>query len=159
MTLPLPPELPGHREIHLGFRFGVFFFIAGVIPNPVDIRFQKVKGLSLTVRTTPVTEGGQNIYTQQLPVAVEHGNLVLERGMVIGSPLIIEFNATMSLFQFTPSNVIVMLFNEESIPIASWLFMNAFPVRWSLSDLDATEKSILIDTLELSYARMQTLRI
>jgi phage tail-like protein len=153
------PEIPPHHEVHLGFRFGVFFFVAGLVPNPIDIRFQKVRGLSLSVKTTSVTEGGQNIYTQQLPVGIEHQNLVLERGMVIGSPLIIEFNVAMSLFKFAPSNVIVMLFNEEAIPVSAWLFMKAFPVKWSTSDLDATEKSVLIDTLELSYARMQTIRI
>ncbi len=30
----------------IGMRFGVLFFAGGVIPNPLDIRFQKVSGLS-----------------------------------------------------------------------------------------------------------------
>jgi hypothetical protein len=39
---------------------------------------------------------------QQLPERVKHGNLVLTRGVVIGSPLIVEFNAAMSLFSSRP---------------------------------------------------------
>ena len=31
-----------YEDLVLGFRFGVFFFAGGVIPNPLDIRFQKV---------------------------------------------------------------------------------------------------------------------
>lgn len=151
--------MPLLNELLMGFRFGVFFFAGGVIPNPLDIRFKKVRGLSARVKTTSVQEGGQNLYTQLLPSAVEHENLVLERGMVVGSPLNIEFNVAMSLFKFAPSNVLVTLFNESSIPVSAWFFMKAYPVKWSTSDLDASDKSVLIDTMELAYARMQIMRI
>jgi len=146
-------------DLILGFRFGVFFFAGGVIPNPLDIRFQKVSGLSAEVKTTPLSEGGQNLYTHQLPEKVDYKNLVLERGMVVGSPLNLEFNAVMSLFKFYPSNVLVTLFNAEKIPVSGWLFIKAYPVKWATSDLDAAEKALVIDTLELAYTRMQIMRI
>ena len=84
--MPLPP-FPIH-----GYRFGVLFLAGGVLPNLLDIRFQKVSGLSATVETTPLKEGGQNLYTQKLPERVSYGNLVLERGFVIDSPLNLEFD-------------------------------------------------------------------
>ncbi len=146
-------------EILLGFRFGVFFMTGGLIPNPLDIRFKKVRGLSAKVKTTTISEGGQNLYTQPVPVSVDHENLVLERGVVVGSPLNLEFNAAMSLFKFAPSNVLITLFNESLIPVAAWFFMKAYPVRWETADLDAGDKSVLIDTMELAYARMQIMRI
>ncbi len=149
---------PAH-DLILGFRFGVFFFVGGVVPNPLDIRFQKVSGLSAEVKTRTVTEGGQNQYTHRLPERIDYGNLVLERGMVVGSPLNIEFNVAMSAFKFVPSNVLVTLFGEDSVPRAAWLFIKAYPVKWSTSDLDAKEGSLVIDTMELSYSRMQILRV
>ena len=102
-------------DLILGFRFGVFFFAGGVIPNPLDIRFQKVSGLAAEVKTTPLGEGGQNLYSHSLPEKIDYKNLVLERGMVVGSPLNLEFNAVMSLFKFHPSNVLVTMFNAEQI--------------------------------------------
>jgi phage tail-like protein len=143
----------------LGFRFGVFFLVGGLVPNPLDIRFQRVSGLSATIDTHTVAEGGQNLYTHRLPRKVSYGNLVLERGFVVGSPLNLEFNAAMSLFKFAPSNVMVTLFSEAAAPLAAWLFVKAYPVRWSTADLDASQDRILIDTLELAYTRMQALRI
>ena len=86
-------------------------------------------------------------------------NLVLERGFVVGSPLNIEFNVAMSTMEFAPSNVLVILLNEDSIPIAGWLFQRAYPVKWSISDLDANNNGVVIDTMELAYARFQSLRI
>lgn len=147
------------RDLALGFRFGVFFLAGGVVPNPLDTRFQKVSGLSAEITLTQHAEGGQNLYTHRLPDGVTYGNLVLTRGFVVGSPLNAEFNAAMSLFQFAPSNVIVTLFSEDSVPLSAWLFMRAFPVKWATSDLDAEQREVVIDTMELAYARMQALRI
>lgn len=157
------PEFPGPFSLvgnpPLGFRFGVLFLIGGAVPNPLDTLFQKVSGLSSTVETAPIEEGGQNLYVQSLPKRIKYENLVLERGVVVGSPLVIEFNVAMSLFKFSPSNVLVTLLDATRIPLAAWLFMKAYPVKWSVSNLDADSNSVVIETMELTYQRMQVLRI
>lgn len=160
MGFPIPPlSLDQLTGPPLGHRFAVFFLIGGVLPNPLDIRFQRVSGLSAKVETKTLAEGGQNLYSHKLPTKIGYDNLTLERGFVVGSLLNIEFNAAMSLFKFAPSNVMVTLLSEEGIPLAAWMFIKAFPVRWATADLSAGEDKILIDTLELAYTRMQALRI
>lgn len=143
----------------IGMRFSVLFLTGGLLPNPLDIRFQKVSGLGAEVETETVREGGQNLYTQKLPNGVKYTNLVLERGKVLDSPLNREFNETMSKFKFSTSNVLVTLLGESKLPLAAWLFMKAYPVKWSTSDLTASEAALVIDTLELAYTRMQVLRV
>lgn len=143
----------------LGFRFGVFFFAGGTIPNPLDFRFRKVSGLGATVATRSLNGGGQNLYSYKLPERVQYENLVLERGLALGSPLAAEFNAAMTLFQFTPSNVLVSLLDESGVPLSSWLFTNAYPVKWSAAPLDADSNQVVIETMELAYQRMQPIRI
>lgn len=143
----------------LGFRFSVFFFIGGVVPNPLDFRFKKVSGIGSSISTSTLNEGGQNLYSHKLPERVQYENLVLERGLAVGSPLVVEFNAAMSLFKFVPSNVLVSLLDEAGIPISSWLFTNAYPVKWTVSSLDADSNAVVIETMELSYQRMQAIRI
>ena len=148
-----------YEDLVLGFRFGVFFFIGGLVPNPLDIRFKRVSGLTSSINTIDLREGGQNIYTHKLPDGITHENLVLERGMVVGSALNVEFNLALSFYAMTPSNVMITLFNENTIPIAAWLCIKAYPVKWSTSDLDASEGNLVIDTFELAYTRLQILRI
>jgi phage tail-like protein len=143
----------------LSHRFGVFFFIAGVIPNPLDIRFQRVSGLSTRVETEPMNNGGKNLITKRLPKRLAYDNLVLERGFVVGSPLNLQLNDVMNEFKFFRSDVLVTLFNEDAVPISAWMFKEAFPVRWATADLNAQEDRILIDTLELSFTRMLTVRL
>jgi phage tail-like protein len=160
MGFPIPPlsldQLTGPPLSH---RFAVFFLIGGFVPNPLDVRFQRVSGLSARVDTQTLAEGGQNLYTHKLPTRIGYDNLTLERGFVVGSLLNVEFNATMSLFKFAPSNVMVTLLDETGIPLAAWMFIKAYPVRWATADLNASDERVLIDTLELAYTRMQALRI
>ena len=143
----------------IGMRFGVFFFAGGAIPNPIDIRFQKVSGLSSEVETESVREGGQNLYTQRLPVGVKYNNLVLERGMVVRSPLNRAVEAALAQFKFLACNVLVTLLSENKQPLAAWLFHKAYPVRWATSDLSAADAALVIDTLELAYTRMQIMQV
>lgn len=143
----------------VAFHFQVVFFALGVLPNPLDIRFQRVSGLSAEISTETYGEGGQNLYSHRFPGRISYNNLVLERGLVVGSPLKIEFNLAMSTFSFFPSNVLVMLLNENSEPTASWLFWKAYPVRWSVSDFNANSNEIVIETMELAYTRFQTLSL
>lgn len=143
----------------LGMRFGVLFLAGGAVPNPLDLRFRKVSGLAMTVESDPLLEGGQNLYTQQLPRRVGHSNLVLERGMVVASPLNAEFNAALSTFKFATCNVLVTLLADDRVPLAAWLLLKAWPVKWATSDLDADQPGLVIDTLELAYARMQVMRV
>jgi len=143
----------------LSHRFGVFFFAGGLIPNPIDFRFQKVRGINAEVQLHTVNEGGQNLHAHRMPNKVNYGNLVLERGYAIGSPLNFEFNMAFSMFRFEPSNVLVTAFSEIGIPVGAWLYMKAYPVKWSVSDLDAQSNSVAIDTMELAYSRFQIIRI
>lgn len=137
----------------------VTFFIGGILPNPLDIRFQKVSGLSSMVETHEVKEGGENLFAHHLPTRVTYNDLALERGMVIGSLLNLDFNAAMSSLEFSTSNILIMLLNQKDIPIAAWLCQNAYPVKWSISDLDANQNAVVIDTMELKYSRLQHLRV
>jgi phage tail-like protein len=164
--MPVPPPIAAAlhpataaSELILGFRFGVFFFSGGAIPNLLDIRFAKVSGLSAEVDTITLAEGGENRYAHRLPDRIKYGNLVLERGMVVGSPLCLELNVSLTTFKFNPSNVIVTLFSDAKLPLAAWMFQNAYPVKWSTADLDASDGKIVIETMELAYTRMQVMEI
>ncbi|MEL6556587.1 MAG: phage tail protein [Bacteroidota bacterium] len=143
-------------------RFSVNFLGAGILPFPMDFKFQKVSGLSVDVQTDTVREGGQNLFTHRLPSNINYNNLVLERGYNAGpipSLLTQNFNFTFTTFKFIPMEVLVILFNDLEIPIGSWVFQSAYPVKWSVSDLDAQNSSIVIDSMELAYSRFQSIRL
>jgi phage tail-like protein len=142
-----------------GFHFAVVFLIGGYLPNPLDMRFKKVSGLASEIETLTYKEGGENLYTHRLPNRVSYNNLQLERGMLIGSPLNIEFNAAMTNLQFSPGNVLVTLLDEDDEPVSAWFFWKTYPVKWSVSDLAADVNAVVIESMELAYTRFQVMRI
>lgn len=153
------PELNVTEQLTAGFHFAVIFFTGGVAPNTLDMRFKKVSGLSSEIETVTYKEGGENLFTHRLPGRVSYSNLVLERGMVVGSPLNLEFNAAMSSLRLIPGNVLIALLNDDSSPRTAWLFWNTYPVKWRVSDLDASANAIVIETMELAYSRFQGMRV
>lgn len=143
----------------VSFHFMVSFLMGGVFPNPLDIGFQTVSGISSEIETEELREGGENIYMQRLPTRVIYENLILERGIVIGSLLNQDFNVAMTSLKFAPSNVLVILLDHNSNPLSAWSFYRAYPVKWTISDLDANKNGLVIETMELAYARFQSVRI
>ena len=50
-----------------------------------------------------------------------------------------------------PKNVDVKLLNEEHQPLITWHVIKAYPTKWMVSDLSATNNAVIIETLQLAY--------
>lgn len=131
------------------FHFRVNIQVEGAADE--DTRFQEVSGLGVELGTEELVEGGENRFAHQLPSGARHGNLVLKRGLLTSSQLIRWIRDAFENLAFTPVNVVVTLLNEKHQPLAAWQFINAWPVKWTLGNLSATDNSVLVETLELAY--------
>jgi len=116
-----------------------------------DARFQTVSGLSVEYDTEEFKEGGENRFTHKLPVRTKFADLVLKRGMLVGSQVISWFTDAFRDRDFRPSDVTVVLMNEAGDPLRTWKIVHAVPKKWSVSDLNANESSIVVETMELTY--------
>ena len=132
----------------VGFHFKVEFPGVG---SEGDTRFQEVSGLTAEIGTEELQVGGENRFTYRLPTRAKYNNLVLKRGMLKDSNLISWFTNAIENFEFKPSDVNVFLLNEKHEISVSWIFMQAFPVKWVISDLKAQDNSLVIETIELAY--------
>jgi phage tail-like protein len=132
----------------VGFHFTVK--IEG-LTGDAETRFQSVSGLSAEIGTETLEEGGENRFSHRLPTPAKYNNLVLKRGMLIGTTLIKWFERGLYQFEFNPTTIIVSLLNPDHQTVASWNFVNAYPIKWQVSDLDATQNQIAVETVEFSY--------
>jgi len=132
----------------VGFSFWVSFDISN---NPVDIAFQDVAGIGMELQTEDVVEGGENMFTQKLPVRANYTPLVLKRGLAVNSPLTDWVRDTVENLSINPTTVIVALLNDKKEPLIAYRFMNAYPLKWSISNFNAETSSVVIETLELYY--------
>jgi phage tail-like protein len=130
-----------------------FYFRVNVlgISGTNEGSFQEVSGLNFKFGVKDVEEGGENRFVHKFPIPAKYDNLVLKRGMLLGSPLINWARACIEQFTFVPTIVMVYLMDETSVPISAWMFVNAYPIGIKYSDLKAQENSIVVETLELCY--------
>lgn len=132
----------------LGFYYSVSFSISQA---KNDARFQTVSGLAVEYEYETFKEGGENRFEHKLPVRTKYSDLVLKRGMLTDSSV---FNWLMAAFNqrsFTPSDINIILLNEQSQPLRTWSIAHAIPKKWAVSDLNSGESALVIETLELSY--------
>lgn len=153
--LTLPPPL--------AYSFVVFFYPFQVgpvpipIPNPLDIRFQSVSGIgkSFDSGSVRVSEGKQNGEDQQLRGQGRTENLVLKRGLAVGASILkyeVEAAILGGTSDFHKQLVHVMLMNEQMIPVGNWLFRDAYPISYSISDLDANQNQVVIESITFKYS-------
>ena len=118
---------------------------------PGEYQFQSVSGLTVDVDTEDIAEGGENRFKHKVPVRTKYPNLVLKRGLVVDSDLIKWCRDAVENFSFKPTNLIVKLLNEKHEPLLSWNVVHAYPVKLNMSDFNAEQNTIAIETIELSY--------
>ena len=139
---------PGGYYPPVGFHFKVEFVGIG---NDNDIRFQSVSGLSIEYDTESFKEGGENRFEHKLPVRTKYADLSLKRGMLTDSKVIEWCLKAFENREFQPAQINVLLLNENHQPIKRWEVIDAWPKKWSVSDLNALENGVVIETLDLAY--------
>ncbi|TDH27259.1 phage tail protein [Segetibacter sp. 3557_3] len=132
----------------VGFHFRVSFFGVG---NDTDMQFQEVGGLTAEVTTEELAVGGENKFTYRLPTRAKYSNLILKRGMLNDSGLIDWMRNAIENFEFKPVDMSVDLLDENHEVLSTWNFVQAYPVKWVISDFKALENSFVVETIELSY--------
>jgi len=126
-----------------------------------DVRFQEVSGVSVSLKTEPLIEGGNNEFVHQLPSQTTHENLILKRGLVTnGSDLALWCQLTMlsgiSRKIIKKGIYIELMSPDNLVPLMFWSFNGAYPVKWEISPFNSTESAIVVETLEFTYEKMIT---
>ena len=132
-----------------GFHFRVE--VLGLPPSGNDVRFTEVSGLSFELTTEEVAEGGENRFLQKYPARTKYPDLVLKRGLLVGSEVFKWIERCIQDYEIEPKNVDVMLLNEKHEPLLTWHVIKAYPTKWTASDLNASSNAVVIETLQLTY--------
>ncbi|MDE1482856.1 phage tail protein [Xenorhabdus bovienii] len=134
-------------------------FLFNNIPSPLDIAFEHISGLKRELQTTQLSQGGENARNTWLAEKIHHNSVLLKRGVMAVTPLTLMFDHVLRGEKPAYADVVIMLLNENSIPVTSWILSNALPVSWSTGDLDANSNAVLINSLELRYQDMRWLGV
>ncbi|WP_445711264.1 phage tail protein [Flavobacterium sp.] len=120
-----------------------------------DAAFKEVSGISKELSMEEVVCGGENRFKYRLPTITTSQNLVLKRALIPEGSQLIDWCASILdgglANAITTHDVSVSLFNSDGSVSVMWTFHNAYPVKYSVSDLKSQENEIVIESIELAY--------
>jgi phage tail-like protein len=111
--------------------------------------FASVTGFSSQADVLEYPEGGQNTFVHRLPSRVKQGNITLKRGVIPDSVLYEWFQK--STVQVEPVTLVITLLDTAMKPVKVWNLINAYPVKWTGGDLNASSTEILTESLEIAH--------
>lgn len=129
--------------------YAVFKFVVEIQGLQVG-GFSEVSGLQSETEVEEYREGGNNLHFHKLAKATKYGNLILKRGLV-DSPALWNWRQEVISGVINRKQVTVILQDRLGQEKWRWVFEEAYPVKWSSTDLNATGNTIAVESVELAH--------
>lgn len=119
--------------------------------------FKSVSGLSVSIDTQDLPEGGENGYIHKLPGRMSWPNLVFKRGVTDGDALFGWINKTSGSGFSSAHNKLtrhtgaVTVIGYDGSRLRSYQLSDVFPVRWTGPTFDAESNAVLEEELEITH--------
>ena len=117
--------------------------------------FQEVSGINMEVDIQEVVCGGINDFKYRLPGGTKFSNLVLKRGLIpkdsVMATWVLETLTSGYVKPISPKNLTVKLLDYKKESLMRWDFVNAYPVKWNVSDFKSMENSYVVESLEFAF--------
>jgi phage tail-like protein len=111
--------------------------------------FSRVKGLMRETRHESYREGGVNDYEHKLASLTAYGPLVLERGLA--DTTLWDWHDDVVGGTIQRKKISVILMDETGEEVWRWHADDAFPVKWSVGDLDASASQVTVESVEFAH--------
>ena len=134
------------RESSGGFRFAV------ALDGVNYAAFSEFKLPNLDVQMADIQEGGQNTYVHKLPVRVTVGSATLRHGITKDLTLLKWYLQVLkgdldNAFR----DVTVVMYDTGRIPVMTWTFRRACPVKWNGPTLKSDDNSVAVEEIEFVH--------
>ncbi|MFN8393826.1 MAG: phage tail protein [Bacteroidia bacterium] len=122
--------------------------------------FQEASGIEVSAEVETISQAGENTFSYRVPKRTQYPNLVLKRGFLVQDSAMKDWVMKTLQEGISLSNKIVtrpitvklLDSHDMSKAIASWNFVNAYPIKWSLGSLNSMESAVAIETIEFAYS-------
>ena len=115
--------------------------------------FSEVTGFDASIDVMEYREGDMVQTPMKMPGLKKYGNITLRKGLADTTVLYDWITAGIEGAVERKTLTITLLDQTES-PVASWQIINAWPVKYTGPDFNATSSEVAIETLEVAHEGM-----
>lgn len=115
--------------------------------------FSEVTGFDASIDVIEYREGDMVQTPMKIPGLKKYGNITLKQGLATSRVLYDWIIAGVD-GAVDRKTITITLLDEEEAPAASWQVINAWPLKYTAPDFNATSSEIAIETLEIAHEGM-----
>jgi len=113
--------------------------------------FSEVNGFDATFDVVEYRQGDDPVITpRKLPGLIKYGNITLKWG-ASDSLVLYEWLMDVNEGNIQQKTVTITALDEEGNPSASWRCINAWPIKYTAPDFNATASEVAMESLELAH--------
>lgn len=112
--------------------------------------FSEVAGIEAETEVEEYREGGVNGYVHRLPKGIRYPNIVLRRGMTQSATLWTWYEGTLT-GKAKRKNGAIVLQALDGTEFGRWNFTDAYPVRWTGPQLNASNSDVAFESIEIAH--------
>jgi phage tail-like protein len=116
--------------------------------------FSECTGLEMQMQPEDRRVGGRNDAVLKFPTRVTYANIRLRRGVAISDDLW-NWHHSFVHGKGKRRDGMIVLQNDQRVPVRTWVFQRALPMRWSGPALDAGQGRVAIEELEIAHEGLE----
>jgi phage tail-like protein len=118
------------------------YFVAG---------FSECSGIEASLEVLDYKEGGLNDHVRKFPTRAMHSNITLKHGVIYLYDDLWNWHYDFVQGRGTRKDGLIVLEDESRQPAKIWKFKRGIPMKWLGPQLNATQSSAAIESLEIAH--------
>ena len=128
------------------------FYFSVDIDDLTDLPFQEVSGLEVEADNISYLHGNDPSFgTIQMPGIKKSCNLILKKGVFANETLFNSLISKIRLNTYKRMTVVIRLMDETTEPRMTWEINNAFPLKYTSTDMNSESSEAAIESIEFSH--------
>ena len=134
------------------------FYFSVDIDDLTDLPFLEVSGLEIEADNISYRHGNDPSWgTIQMPGIKKSGNLILKKGAFAKDDIYQSLISKIALNTYKRMTIVIRLLDETTQPRMTWQIKNAFPLKYTSTDMNSESSVSSIETIEFSHQGIEQL--
>ena len=122
----------------------------------VSAGFSEVSGFDASVDVVEYREGNEVTTPRKLPGLSKYGNITLKRGVTDNMELFNWIFSYIEKGEIIRKSITIIAMDETGKDVATFQVINAWPMKYTAPDFNATASEVAIESLEFAHEGMKS---
>ncbi|MCB0619387.1 MAG: phage tail protein [Saprospiraceae bacterium] len=131
------------------------FFFSVTFEDQGEIAFQEVSGLDTEYDPIEYRDGNSIVFsTVKMPGLKKQSDVTLKKGMFKDDKKLFQYFASVVMNKIKRQTVTISLMDQDKSALFTWKLKNAWPLKYTGTDLNAQNSEVAIEELVLAHEEL-----